>query len=541
MISTSQKAALERTSLHVLHDQLDGFGTSSLLNATTLETIVEEIVTTVRCALASALQQLNRTRLRQPPLPNELWCQVWEKLPVHDRMVVSHVSSDWRQAASCCPQLWSSTSFVSTLHSEDCQCATCAADSPQNAGRCKRCRRPVPQTWANLELVQHHIKLSGGLPLSLNVDFVSTGTANGDILVELAGSLRPEIGRLETLQISVDDMTILQAGLFSSFGELPSLKSLTISYLGDDEHEWSTDIRLPVLSRLHMTGRLRYLTAKFNMACPSVKHLHAVFYQGRDAHVLLRTCPAVQDLLLQVGPERVYPGERQETIDLRELYDAAKPPRVSITEIHESDCEAVLPLFSNPDCPDLTFGYVGDSPMSGLTNILSEITHPVSLSCQQTRDVITVRSVGLDSSVRTVTHRLFDSQSTEAFPNNIWTCLSVSFAQSLRTLSINGALWPKIFRRVPPGPTTIAELTIEFAREADYTDWKNIGEALPEEFLNQVDKLRLDNLWGKPLPFEETPAEALAHLYHLLRFSPTVQFLERHVEFSPSSRAWYRA
>jgi len=516
MLGPEERKKLQDIALSIFRGRMESpQRIDSAASAPAVSALADEIVTTIRSTLAEELREMNRTVLTHYHLPVELMCLIWQHLPPHDRLTVSHISHDWREAAAAhCPQLWNSVSFTSTLHAESCVCATCSSESSASNTRCNRCRRPIPQTWSNLPLVKHSVDLSGALPLSLTIDSVATGQTDPIVLRKLTAALGTSTARIQSLEVQTDDVSVFEDGFFSEVDELPALRELSINALSDDEHEWQTVISLPALEKLKMTGRLRFVESKFNMTCPRVKELQAVFYQTRDVITLLRACPDVDDLRLQVGPERVYQASAGDTDRLQEMLKAANPTRVQVVEVHESDCEAVIPIFANPHCLQLSWGYVGDNPPPELTRILADIEKPISLSCRLAKEVIAVQVNGDNNQTRLITHRLFDSSQT-AFPNNVWHCLSPRSRESVAVLTVNGGVWAKAFRECPEA-LAVREFVLEFALESDWNAWRENTESVPSGAFRNLDTLRVVNLGTKSLPYENDLETIRTKLFDLL-------------------------
>lgn len=277
-------------------------------------------------------------------LPTELFGQVCEALKPEERASVTQVSYDWREAALASPQLWTSISFVSSKHLDNCDCGTCVGRS--SSGRCPDCkqvyRRHHPDSATR---VSAYLARSRGHPIDLDVEISGQGKADLAPVTAVANTLLQHEDRVQQLSAAVDDPLLIQR-LLEPFGRLSALRVLKIANDGDFvPFERATPLELPVLESLELAAGLT-CDSEFRLHCPAVTTLSAKFTTGTQVRALLRSCPAVKDLTLRIGPNPV--GVDDAMIDeVRGLLDAAHLRWLNLTETFRIDVGPCMSLFAH--------------------------------------------------------------------------------------------------------------------------------------------------------------------------------------------------
>ena len=503
------------------------------------------MVAAVRSTLATAALDMNQHRLPQPRLPVELWCKIWEHLPPGEqRLAVSHVSHDWYTAASTWPLLWSSLSFVSTLHAMDCDCTSCTSTDPATiADRCVRCRRHLPGAWTNSRHVKANLERSGGIPLSITIDNCSSGITDSTTLAGFALSLRPHAARLESLDIVIDSISALQSGILDHFDDLPNLTSFQLKYIGDEaELEAGVVISVPRLGRLKFSGRLRFASGSFMFSCPNVHTLQALVYEVADALSLLTACPAVQEAQFQVGPQSMDFPTDTTAVQLRDALRQARPRKLSVTDIHGSDINAVAAAFQQPFVPQLVYTYVGSGPRSDLLEMFHHIEHPRTLSCQVVGGGVCIRAVGPNDQLREFTASGHDAM--ESFIRLIWPHPEHSAAlNSLVNISLDESVWNAVCGRPHFSAIAATELVIEFNPDRrSLMDWLAQSDPIPGGAMPALEYVHLKNLGHEPVSLTDIEVMNVAQAIRNMLAMGTERKLQRmtlegFTDQSPSS-AW---
>ncbi|EJD42496.1 hypothetical protein AURDEDRAFT_152790, partial [Auricularia subglabra TFB-10046 SS5] len=121
------EAQLDRAALDVYQQAFDAFRVqdNSSSSADISRITGESILRRAREAISSAQRGHNGRLSLQNRLPTEVLCNVWQNLSFSDRIAVSHVCGEWRDAALNSPPLWKHVEFYTTRHSLACYCTYC--------------------------------------------------------------------------------------------------------------------------------------------------------------------------------------------------------------------------------------------------------------------------------------------------------------------------------------------------------------------------------------------------------------------------------
>ncbi|KAH7102776.1 hypothetical protein BKA62DRAFT_698800 [Auriculariales sp. MPI-PUGE-AT-0066] len=498
-LTPAQLRALEETAMNAFQGQLTEHA-RFCTSAQELQALTSAIAEAVQSVLAMSLRTFNDTTLPQPRIPTELWCRIWEHLPPEDCLTVTHVSHNWREAASEWPQLWTSLNFESTLHNEDCECDEFCAPNAKDREleRCDTCGNlPATELWSNLPLVQQNISRSGGLPLELNINVEGGENADNRGLRALAFSLAHHLSRLHTVDVTTDNMEVIQTTFLSNLRTLPNLRILRIDSGEASEHDLEMNVDLPLLHELYLSGEsLRLSHTKFTINAPVLHTLHSVFQCGHDITGLLTGCPAVQDLTLQAcAEEELPPFEDTEKAIIRSYITQVRPGRVCLSSVSDPDVAGLLSVFHDPKLLDFSVECSDSEAPAGLADILKDVPDPDELFCQAVDDNLVVSVHGLGGIKRSV--QLYDTYidpDAELFPTNLWDFLVPAATKTLRKLTIHNSIFVDIIKAFPA--THIREIVIESGSPDEGESLVELlgdAEPAPEKTFQELERLTLRN------------------------------------------------
>ena len=422
---------------------------SGMNGAAAAEQLTVEIISCVRIQCARQMRARNRAVL--PPqcqLPVELWAAVFAHLAQRDRVTVSHVSHDWREASMVSGQLWTSPFFLSAEHAAECDCQRCK--SPRPCYDCGRWRRgehdPVAQVRAFLER-------SGSFPICLKMAVFSQAAPSA--LTNLDAVVQPHIRRIESLSFFTSDVDVTDDFL-QSISAFSALKSLTLELETSNRLTWkcAQAVQLPELRSLNIVGPLYCAHDEpFELLCPAVTFLKAMFYSATHLLPLLKACPAVQHLELEIGPRTVDIALSETLIEVHTLLKEAHPTEVRLTKAYKGDLEALLRLFNATGIPTVKIACFSGEYIPGheLAQFLcGEVANPVLLECVLVdKDVTECTSFRLttsnDTHERTCTVSISDRDDISTMIRDLWGKFPASSFQSIQQLHASSYLWPTLF------------------------------------------------------------------------------------------------
>lgn len=466
------------------------------------EHLTEEIVSYVRLQCAYQIRTRNRALVRSEcQLPVELWAVVFEQLSQRDRIVVSHVSHDWRETALASGSLWNSPRFISSAHASDCECQACRdAKALHPCRSCGRQRRVEPNP---VDRVNAFLARSGASRLALRVAVYAR--AAPDTITDFHDVVRPHAARLESLEFDTSEVEAIQSFL-QALPEYPMLRSLTIGLVMNTRATWNcnTEISLPQLKTLTLRGPM-YCDLPFNLHCPLVTSITAMFHHSTHIQALLTACPGVQDLLLEVGPRTL---EIYDLEDILERLKQANPRTVIIRQAYQVDVLPVLRLFGATNIPSLkiTSSTTELPERVHLTELLSsEVQNATRLDCVLiNRDAasddsgvsyfrVTITSAVLERTL--VAQPQNQKEETASLLHNLWGHLSRSNFDGIMELHVSSTLWPAIFHiEDQPDAPRVTRTHVYLDKEDQLEEWlaeraRFIGSE-QERSLPQLEHLR---------------------------------------------------
>jgi len=287
--------------------------------------VIQNLHFTLLLAIDGAIRQklynLNPRIWRLPNIPNEVWLEIWSRLPMHGRLAVTHVCRDWRQLALGSPTLWSDIEFeyCCNAYSEN-DLATCRLNGSPHRDHGGR-----TTSWTHRESLPEILRRGRG-PLRFSL------TISGDdwncteyFLVDMARALKPHAHRLVDLkvtgsyqQLDLPLLLVLAGPTFPRLGSLfasdfcqdaetnPSPTSIGVyARLGEFQapalRSADLDIYSPWLEPLLLNSQMTNLTTA--MFCPG---------HYNDAIGILHACPRLKSLHLTftgLGPtNKIWPG-----------------------------------------------------------------------------------------------------------------------------------------------------------------------------------------------------------------------------------------
>jgi len=449
-------------------------------NAADVAGLVEDIVRSVRSSLAEKLRQHNRQFASLGArLPTELIGSIFSHLSTRDCFAVSQVSYDWRDTALSSPRLWSSPSFLSKQHHESCTCNACTDE--HSLRPCRECNRSfqldIPSS--NIAPVGELLLRSREVPISLEVTIRAKARAAAEPCLELSTALQPHADRLTTLHISTDDVVAVEQFL-APFGCFSALRTLTIGYgrrTSGLDFKRVDPLELPLLEALTLTGRIT-CHETFNLRCPRVTSLTSMFNTARHLRTLLRACPAVETLDLEVGAKSVDTSTETILEEVQSLLANCTLRRVNITRAYRGDVAPVLQLFSTAtvQCFRIHFNGTELIDSEDLHMFLGDIgdatrldcVHPTTNAESNLVKLSLFTGIGDDIRERTVTLQLGeDNDSTDR--NFIQVLARLVRRGDIHEVRVAADFWSSIFDGDDLSSTlpTLKTATIEFGNADD--------------------------------------------------------------------------
>ncbi|KZW02687.1 hypothetical protein EXIGLDRAFT_829203 [Exidia glandulosa HHB12029] len=235
---------------------------------------------------------------RHVRLPDEVWCMIWQDMPLVDRLRITHVCHDWRQLALGSPRVWCTVDLWFYRHDDNCACDDCALS-------------PAPHPMiSNARLVRYALTLSRSVPLCVSLGDRGSEFALGlfrtdcDAAVHLIlALLQPHIDRLAALHADLFSAYVLTKFL-SLIPALPRLVSLTTTspnFNALGVPLCKSVIAMPQLRTLSMTGGWgHWLLYSRTQVFPAVTTLRVTFGWTKATLAMIRACPNLQCLELWI-------------------------------------------------------------------------------------------------------------------------------------------------------------------------------------------------------------------------------------------------
>jgi len=308
-------------------------------------------------------------------LPEDLLGCIWAKMPVQDRVTITHVCSAWRMIALNMPLLWRDLFFWTAHHEVEEWCS-----------RCQPAERPSHRMLLrhdNLEMLQEFLRRTGpAIPLRLSIVQVECD------LVDVSGrgfrtvgrTLQSHSSRIESIKVRVRHRG--QWGEFMRhFQQFPTLATLSLDLTGDNylpHRMFEANILAP--RELHLSGTITWTHALDMPVLTSVRILHttlagAILFPSRlpALEEIYLDCEAVHYRDLQDRhPDDVFRSLR------RAVLDHVHPGLTTdyLTRFHQPlVCKAELHFRHSPKPEDFI----------ALAGFLNEPAAPTSLSFHDPR------------------------------------------------------------------------------------------------------------------------------------------------------------
>ncbi|KZV80221.1 hypothetical protein EXIGLDRAFT_845753 [Exidia glandulosa HHB12029] len=250
----------------------------------------------VSSALSPALRAHN-SALVCARVPAEVWCEIWERLDLRNRLAVTRVSHAWRVMATSTPRIWSRLNFYSSLHGTDCDCEDCGEES-----------NPDYQS-SNFSNFECALKWSRPYPLSVRI-YIDAIFCDDREIIELAQALEPHTPHLRTITFVTGDGRALPA-FFNAFQEFPALEQLELIALRDEygimtsvepeDAVFESRCSLPMLKDLESDWPLTSAVPTEQLLhVPQLESLTCVFVSEDNLISTLSACPMLETLHLNM-------------------------------------------------------------------------------------------------------------------------------------------------------------------------------------------------------------------------------------------------
>ncbi|EJD35024.1 hypothetical protein AURDEDRAFT_188859 [Auricularia subglabra TFB-10046 SS5] len=295
-------------------------------------------------------------------------------------MSVTHVCHSWRTLALSIPSVWSRVEFFSDVHASYCTCDACEARDDESYYRtASRTTRPAP---TNLRAIPD--VLSRGLQTPITLDVTSLDSqADGEMIMITFGKLLvTHKSRLTTIRISLAQELGL-CDFFETFDSLPALRSLKLTYTGDEDEVsgpvsvLNEHISMPCLSRLELGPFIKF-PRRDHLHLPALTHLTASFSSAPELREILDACPTLQHL--EVIPFANATNLDVSTEALQEVAPLVKRLReIRLLNIRRDTLAPSLDIFAHPVVADLQINCaeMDADLLSRALEILAHVSAPV--------------------------------------------------------------------------------------------------------------------------------------------------------------------
>jgi len=488
MLLPEHRAALEaliakiydtipQTSEDVIQPSTDFATPMQCNNATSAESLGADILLCVRVQCAEQLRVYNRVVMAtRYQLPVELWVAVFKHLSQRDRISVSHVCHDWRKTTLASGQLWNSPLFISSAHAEDCECLACK-DGPTRPCRDCGLSRMHELKLNPVDQVETFLNRSGSFPVDLKMSVYPRAATSA--MATLHEVVRPHVHRIESMIFDISTISTAQDFL-ESFAPFPALTLLELGVPSTSRTTWklSQPLHLPTLRTLNFRGPL-YCDQPFELHCPAVVSLAALFYHPLHILGLLKSCSAVQNILFKVGPRAIEQPSTEVRDEIHTLLKQANPRVVHISRLYKVDVVPVLALFGDIGIPHLQITCAPTECMERDHQsqfLFNEVPQPTRLEClRQEADEVGTCSTAVRLVVANATHRRTyvvragDFKEVEAVLDNFWGQLPRPYVGV--QLYVSSSLWPALFRCEVSGPSRIVRAYIRIDGGDNLREW----------------------------------------------------------------------
>ncbi|EJD41332.1 hypothetical protein AURDEDRAFT_127085 [Auricularia subglabra TFB-10046 SS5] len=360
-----------------------------------------DVLATTRQLFEQAVAVIARRHnfLRAPKLPGELWCMVWQDLPLADRLRVTHVCHDWRALCLTTPQIWRYIDYCFYRHEDNCKCMEC--------GFQREASRPVR---TNALLVS--LALPRSMPLELDVFIGDKGRdhrenifSSSDPVSYLSHLLRPHKHRIRTIRADIFSGSLL-TNFLDELRDFPALTSLTATSAPDNRSSLGASLAnellsMPALERLSLTHG--WAGSGCDQSFPAVKSLQATYGWSRSLRRLIEACPNVTFLDIAMS-HYIGNGHERGSDELAACISAFPSVRVSGMTIGT----AKQICFMGRPPADVEYAYVNDVDSDGLKLCWRGLDDIERFTCRTDGRTVRLRAHG--------THGAAPARRTLTFP-----------------------------------------------------------------------------------------------------------------------------
>ncbi|KZV98408.1 hypothetical protein EXIGLDRAFT_763558 [Exidia glandulosa HHB12029] len=424
-------AVILAPSVELLMGQLVGEFTTTAFSAMALPdadapSILQEYKDAARLcldrSLAVALRTRNIAASQQSLLPQEVWCLVWQELPLFQRVRVTHVCHFWRTVGLASHQLWRNVDICPAAAASDARSeAEFYPNSDLEDDYVEGHTFPLNQAQSNvatmttvrtsIQMLEEILPRSGSLKFHLVIQARMDGY--GDYSSRhLARIVKPHVERLSSLHIAFSD-TDCATVFLQEVQPFPALRVLTTEFVKENHrplHNSKFNLKnfgrrdeedaFPVLETLVLDTPLAWL-AKNDSYCHNLPTLRSatVAVSGTTGLMsLLHHCQALKTLhvLAAAGepdpaaswhppyfgispednPHRDRRGYYNEERSTNKLYSgdivrrtASQIRNLNISGITPAAESALFAVFTGPGlslCRKVAVGYVDEPGSAGL-------------------------------------------------------------------------------------------------------------------------------------------------------------------------------
>lgn len=383
----------------------------------------------------------------------------WQYLPLADRLAVTHVCRDWRDAALRTPSVWACVDFRFDRHAKGCACDECAFEGDE------------PRLRTNALLLSKMLPRSDRVALTVHVR--NTGECPSyQAVAQLVSLLRPHVDRIIAIHADVYKTHSL-ASFFEEFKVFPALRVLSATAQPDDRNSllfYAPFMKKIDLSSLHTLSLVHgwCIWASGTVTLPNVRTLRCTYAFRRPTLALLEACPNVSFLDVCMLDAR-YKDEHAGPIEtIRDRL--ARIPNVRLFNMSEKVDWWVLETFDLDTRPVYEFAYRHSPSYTGC-GVLEHVSDAEYLHATAGGGTVSIEA-GREGRLRRLTFPPRPAKKGHSPP--LWDSEAFSGAR-LRSLVVEWPAWHIVTDYMPCLPQ-LESITLHLPSDCTFTSPPVIGD-----------------------------------------------------------------
>ncbi|KZV97625.1 hypothetical protein EXIGLDRAFT_764278 [Exidia glandulosa HHB12029] len=413
--------------------------------------------------LARVARSRNSALSLQARLPDELWCLVWQDLPLIDQLAILRVCHAWRTLALASSSVWSTVDVNLDLHHYDCHCEPCREDR-QDFRKRYLVSNTIPSTKTNLHLIPRALSLGKNVPLTIEISDIASNS-NDDAYEYLGELLQLHAHRLRAMHLDLQDSWVTQH-LLEAVEPLNALQTFSVTCsaepcnVHEPHHIATRAIACPRLQYLRLPKCLLWQQG-FEDSMTALRDLWCGVQSLSDIAFILDVCVNLSCLTLDLHEELDHPEDPAMTPATlhRHVHERARALKDvafrGVTSRNEID---ILAIFGIPEVETLNFLYLSHhGPTSeAADNLTAHFRNPMALSCTSSPKGLYYR-FGLLATRRTPEKgptRAISQESNALLLQQTWGHLSKCLPQAV---VVEGPVWRALHTdsQLDPMPNTL--------------------------------------------------------------------------------------